>query len=78
MHPELMKVPCLQRSLSQPIASSLHRVYKRGFPLSVSSALGELGRHQVLVGSLLSHLSVSRMELHGLRLHAPHLQVWGP
>lgn len=46
------------------------------FLLSVPPALGELGRHQVLVGSLLSHLSVPWMEPHGLRLSVSPLQVW--
>lgn len=65
-------------SLSPPTATSVQLVCERGFLLSVSPALGELGWHQVLLGSLLSHLSVSGMEPHGLRLHVPHLQAWFP
>lgn len=63
-------------SLSPPTATSVQLICERGFLLSVSPALMELSRHQILVGSLLSHLSVSQMEPHGLRLHVPHLQVW--
>lgn len=74
MHPELMKVLCLQDHSPHPqlLLSSLS---VRGVFYFLYLQLW-WSRHQILVGSLLSHLSVSQMEPHGLRLHVPHLQVW--
>lgn len=68
MHPELMKVLCLQDHSPHPQLLLSNLSVRGVFWFLCLQLWGSWAGTKSLVGSLLSHLSVSWMELHGLKL----------